>query len=378
MRRWRGNPWAVLITLCLGFFMTLLDVTIVNIAIPSMIDSLDASFDEILWVINSYVIVLAVLVITAGRLGDARGQRSMFMLGVAVFTAASLACGLAQGPAMLIAFRAVQGLGAAILMPQTSALLITTFPPEKRGAAFGVWGGVAGVATIAGPTLGGLLVTAFDWRWIFFINIPIGILTLFMAAAIIPEQVRRRRHPLDVDGVVLATVALVALTFGLVEGERFEWGRVWSFVTIPGLIGVGALLLVAFFVLQARKQDREPLVPFVLFRDRNYAVMNAVSALVGVAMVGLFLPLTIYLQSVLGYSALKTGLVMAPMSVVSMVVAPFAGRLADRVGGKVILITGLLAFAAGMGSLVLTADTESQWWYFLPSLVVAGFGVGCV
>lgn len=378
MRRWRGNPWAVLITLCLGFFMTLLDVTIVNIAIPSMIDSLDASLDEILWVVNAYVIVLAVLVITAGRLGDLRGQRTMFMLGVTVFTLASLACGLAQGPGMLIVCRAVQGLGAAILMPQTSALLITTFPPEKRGTAFGVWGAVAGVATIAGPTLGGLLVTAFDWRWIFFINIPVGVLVLVMAAGIIPETPRRRHQSLDLPGVLLASVALVLLTFGLVEGERFEWGRVWSFVTIPGLLGAGLVLLAIFFVVQARRQDREPLLPFALFKDRNYAVMNGVAALVSVAMVGLFLPLTIYLQSVLSYSALRAGLVMAPMSVVSMVVAPFAGRLADRIGGKYILMTGLTTFAIGMGSLVAVADTDSQWWYFLPSLIVGGLGLGCV
>lgn len=376
--RWRGNPWAILITLCLGFFMTLLDVTIVNIAIPSMMNELGASLDEILWVINSYVIVLAVLVITAGRLGDLRGQRAMFMLGVAVFTAASLACGLAQGPAMLIAFRAVQGLGAAILMPQTSALLITTFPPRKRGAAFGVWGAVAGVATVAGPTLGGLLVTAFDWRWIFFVNVPVGLVVLVMAWAIIPESPRRERHPLDLPGVLLASVALVCVTFGLVEGERFGWGQVWRFVSIPALLVVGCLMLAVFLVVQAKRQDREPLIPFALFRDRNYSVMNVVAGLVSIAMVGTFLPLTIYLQSVLGFTALKAGLTLAPMSVVSMVVSPFAGRLTDRIGGKYILMAGLLLFAGGISSFALVATVQSQWWNFLPSLLVAGLGLGGV
>ena len=162
MRKYRGNPWAVLLVVSLGFFMTLLDLTIVNIAIPDMITRLHASLDDILWVINAYALVLAVLLITAGRLGDLYGQRKMFVIGIVVFTAASAACGLAPNATTLIAFRGVQGLGAAILMPQTLAILTMVFPPERRGAAFGVWGAVAGVATIAGPTLGGLLVTAFD------------------------------------------------------------------------------------------------------------------------------------------------------------------------------------------------------------------------
>lgn len=378
MRRWHGNPWAILLTLCLGFFMTLLDVTIVNIAIPSMMTELGASLDEILWVINAYVIMLAVLVITAGRLGDLRGQRTMFIIGVAVFTLASLACGLSQGPAMLIACRVVQGIGAAILMPQTSALLITTFPPEKRGTAFGIWGAVAGVATVAGPTLGGLLVTVFDWRWIFFVNVPVGVVVLAMAWSIIPESARRERHRLDLPGVVLASAALVLLTFGLVEGERFGWGQVWEFVSIPALLVAGSVLLAVFLVLQALRQDREPLIPFGLFHDRNYSVMNGVAGLVAIGMVGTFLPITIYLQTVLGHTALEAGLTLAPMSVVSMFVAPFAGRFTDRVGGKFILIAGLLLYGAGVLSFAVVATDTAQWWHFLPSLLVAGLGLGCI
>ncbi|RIQ36704.1 DHA2 family efflux MFS transporter permease subunit [Jiangella rhizosphaerae] len=356
--------------------MTLLDVTIVNIAIPSMMDELGASLDEILWVINAYVIMLAVLVITAGRLGDLRGQRTMFIIGVAVFTLASLACGLSQGPAMLIACRVLQGIGAAILMPQTSALLITTFPPEKRGTAFGIWGAVAGVATVAGPTLGGLLVTVLDWRWIFFVNVPVGAVVLTMAWSIIPEAGRRERHRLDLPGVALASAALVFLTFGLVEGERFGWGQVWEFVSIPALLVTGGLLLAVFLVLQALRQDREPLIPFALFRDRNYSVMNGVAGLVAIGMVGTFLPITIYLQTVLGHTALEAGLTLAPMSVVSMFVAPAAGRFTDRVGGKYILIAGLLLYGAGILSFALVATDSAQWWHFLPSLLVAGLGLG--
>ena len=213
--------------------MTLLDLTIVNIAIPNMIDRLHASLDGVLWVLNAYALVLAVLVITAGRLGDLIGQRTMFVAGIAVFTAASAACGLAPTAGWLIAFRAVQGLGAAMLMPQTLAIVTMTFPPERRGAAFGIWGAVAGLATIAGPTLGGLLVTAFDWRWIFFVNLPIGIAVLSVTFFIIPSFPHGRRHRFDILGVGLASLALLAICYGLVEGQRYDWGTITSFITIP-------------------------------------------------------------------------------------------------------------------------------------------------
>src|ERR1051326_2618179 len=224
MRKYRGNPWAVLIVVSLGFFMTLLDLTIVNIAIPDMITQLKASLDDALWVINAYALVLSVLVITSGRLGDLFGQRRLFNIGIVIFTAASAACGLSPGPGWLIAFRAVQGLGAAVLMPQTLAILTMVFPAERRGAAFGVWGAVAGVATIAGPTLGGLLVTAFDWRWIFYVNLPIGVVVLALSAVIVPDLRTGRRHRLDIPGVILASLSLVAICYGLVEGQRYSWG----------------------------------------------------------------------------------------------------------------------------------------------------------
>ncbi len=378
MKRWRGNPWAILLTLCLGFFMTLLDVTIVNIAIPSMMSGLVASLDEILWVINAYVIMLAVLVITTGRLGDMRGQRKMFMLGIAVFTASSLACGLAPGPAALIAARVAQGVGAAILLPQTSALLITTFPPHKRGAAFGIWGAVGGAATVAGPTLGGLLVTVGDWPWIFFVNIPIGVLVFVMAWQIIPERGRRAQRSLDLPGVLLASVALVCVTFALVEGERFGWGQVWKFVSIPALLVVGVVLSAVFLLVQARRQQHEPLIPFTLFGDRNYSIMNGVAALVSIAMIGTFLPVTIYLQDVLEFSALEAGLTMAPLSGMSLLVSPFAGRLTDRIGGKFILMSGLSLFGGGITGFLLVASADATWSVFLPWLLVAGFGLGCL
>ena len=378
MRKLHGNPWAVLLVVSLGFFMTLLDLTIVNIAIPNLITKLHASLDDVLWVINAYALVLAVLVITAGRLGDLVGPRVMFSSGVAVFTAASAACGLAPSPGWLIGFRAVQGLGAAMLMPQTLTIITNTFPPERRGAAFGVWGAVAGVATVAGPTLGGLLVTAFDWRWIFFVNLPFGVLVLLITPVIIPDLRLGRRHRIDIPGVLLASAGLLAICYGLVEGQKYNWGTITGFITIPLIIGLGVVLLIAFLLVQKLTQDREPLVPFAVFRDRNYSVVNWVSGVLSVGMMGIFLPLTLYFQSVLGFSALKAGLVMAPASLVSMVVAPVAGKTTDKIGGKYILMSGLILFGAGMGWLALIAAPDSGWLSFLAPLIVAGLGMGCI
>ncbi len=376
MRKLRGNPWAVLVVVSLGFFMTLLDLTIVNIAIPDMIAKLHASLDDILWVLNAYALVLAVLVITAGRLGDIFGPRTMFVAGITVFTAASAACGFAPGAGWLIGFRAVQGLGAAMLMPQTLAIVTISFPPERRGAAFGVWGAVAGLATIAGPTLGGLLVTAFDWRWIFFVNLPIGAVVLAVTPVIVPALQPGRRHRLDLLGVALASLALLAICYGLVEGQRYDWGTVASFISIPLIIGAGVVLLAVFLLIQKLRQSGEPLIPFALFRNRNFTLMNWVSFTLSIGMLGIFLPFTIYLQSALGFSALKAGLTMAPSSLVMIVVAPFLGRATDKVGGKYILMSGLTLFAVGMGWAVLVAQVNSSWQDFLAPMIVAGLGMG--
>src|SRR6516225_6108977 len=307
----RANPWVILVVVSIGFFMTLLDLTIVNIAIPNMITKLHASLDDILWVINAYALVLAVLVITAGRLGDLVGPRVLFTAGIALFTVASVACGLSPTPGWLIAFRAVQGLGAALLMPQTLTIITNTFPPERRGAAFGVWGAVAGVATIAGPTLGGLLVTAFDWRYIFFVNLPIGVIVMVLIPLIIPDVKLGRRHRFDIPGVLLASGALLAICYGLVEGQKYNWGKIDSFLSIPLILALGVLLLIAFLLVQRMTQGREPLVPF----------------------------------------------------------APFAGRLTDKIRGKYILMSGLLLFAGRMGWLGLTATPDKAWYAFVLPLL---------
>ena len=371
MRRWHGNEWAVLITLSLGFFMTLLDLTIVTVAIPDMRRGLHASLAQTGWVINAYIIVLAVLMITAGRLGDLRGKRNLFITGVIIFTLASAAAGCSQTAAELIAARAVQGLGAALLLPQTMAVIIATFPAARRGTALGVWGGVAGLAAVAGPTIGGMLVTWLDWRWIFFVNLPVGVLTVLLACTVLPEIKTGRRQRLDPLGVVTASGALVAITYGLVEGQSDNWD-----IAIKATIGGGVVLLTLFLLVQARRQDRQPLLPFSLFRDRNYALMSGANMIVSVGLLGWALPITLYLQTVLDFSPLKAGLTMAPSALVSGFVAPFAGRFADR-GGKYLLMCGFAGYAGGMALVMASAGPASHWYDLAPGFAVAGLGVGC-
>src|SRR5712664_2018824 len=375
MAQARTNPWLVLVVLTSGFFMILLDTTIVNVAIPAMSAGLNTTLDQILWVLNAYVLTYAVLLITAGRLGDLYGQRNLFAAGLAVFTVASGLCGLAQDANQLIAARGLQGVGGAIPVPQTLAILTSLFPPDRRGAAFGIWAGVAGLATLAGPTLGGAIATYIDWRWIFFVNVPIGVAALVATFAIIPDLRPGRRHGWDIVGTFLATAGLFGLIFGLIEGERFNWGQIGStVVTIPEVIGAGVVLLVAFVIWE--RYQPEPLVPLSLFEERNFAVANWMAAAIAFGMMSLLLPIDIYLQSVRDFSALTAGLTLAPMSLTSMVVAPFAGRLADRIGGKYILMTGIFVFAIGFGSLTYVAGPDSTWITFLVPAIVAGGGMG--
>jgi len=375
MAQARTNPWLVLVVLTTGFFMILLDTTIVNVAIPAMSAGLNTTLDQILWVLNAYILVYAVLLITAGRLGDLYGQRNLFALGLFVFTVASALCGLSQTATELILARILQGVGGALLTPQTLAIIASLFPPERRGAAFGIWGAVAGLATIAGPTLGGAIITYIDWRWIFFVNVPIGIFALVATFVIIPDLRPGRSHGWDIVGVILATAGLFAVVFGLIEGQRYSWAQIGSSVfTIPEVIGAGAFLVVVFIIWE--RFQIEPLVPLSLFEDRNFAVANWIAAAISFGMLSLFLPITIYLQSVRGFTAFQAGLTLAPMSLTSMFVAPFAGRFADRIGGKYILMTGISVFAIGTGLLTYVAGPDSTWINFLVPAIIAGAGMG--
>jgi EmrB/QacA subfamily drug resistance transporter len=275
-----------------------------------------------------------------------------------------------------------------MLIPQTMAVIIATFPASRRGTAMGVWGGIAGLATIAGPTIGGLLVSGLGWRWIFFVNLPVGVVTVALAALFLPEvkpgpgrQQGQQAQRLDPLGVLLASAALVAITYGLVEGETYDWGKVWSFVSIPLIIGAGAALLAVFLLTQARRQDSDPLLPFGLFKDRDYALMSGANLVVSVGLIGMALPLTIYLQSALGFSPLKAGLTMAPAALASGVTGPFAGRLADRLArqgrARYLVASGFTLYAAGLAVIGLLAGRHTTWYDLLPGFLLAGFGTGC-
>src|SRR6266581_1634285 len=336
-------PWLALAVLALGLFMTLLDLTIVNVAIPSIVDDLRASLDQILWVLNGYSLMYAVLLITSGRLGD-------------------------------IFARGAQGFGAAILAPQGLPIMTTLFPAERRGGVFAIYGALSGLAVLLGPVLGGFIVTHFGWRWIFYVNLPIGLVTLVLAFLFVPDLRPGRRHRLDWLGVALATVGLLGVVFGLIEGQRYEWGTVRWGVTIPQIIGAGLLVLAIFLVVQWRRQDHEPLLPFAVFKDRNYTLMTLVLLAMGFAIVGVFLPLTLYYQSVLGLSAFDAGLAIAPQPLAMMLLSGVAATLAARYA-KYILIAGLTLFALGMAYIAWTAQVTSNRWSFVPGLVIAGAGM---
>ncbi|MET9296825.1 MFS transporter [Streptomyces sp. NPDC003077] len=369
----------VLLILCLGFFMTVLDVTIVNIAVPDMISDLDSSFSQVLWVLNAYTLAFASLLLLSGRLGDTLGARRLLVFGLALFTAASAACGAAQEPWQLIAARAVQGVGAACLLPQTLSLLTVLTPPERRGRAFGIWGAIAGVALVAGPTLGGLLVTGLNWRWIFFVNVPVGVVTALLALRYIPADRARHRAGLDLTGVTLSFLALFCLTFGMIEGQRYDWGTIAGPVSIPAVLAAGAVLVVAFLVAERWRADRDPLLPLDLLRRRTYGLMNLSTALLMFAFAALLLLLTLYLQSVRNMSALAAGLTMSPTPLVAVLLSPVVGHFAGLGrGGKYAMVLGLVTVCGGLLWLRAIAGTDTGSAALLPPLLVAGLGMSLV
>ena len=378
MNALRKHPMAALAVLSLGLFMTLLDLTIVNIAIPSIVDSIHATLDQVLWVLNAYSLLYAVLLITSGRLGDIYGPRNVFAAGIAIFTAASAVSGFAQDPSQLIVARAAQGLGAAILAPQGLPIMMSLFPVEKRGGVFAVYGVLAGLAVVAGPTVGGFLVSHYGWRSIFYVNIPFGVITFALAFLLIPDLRPGRKHRLDLLGVLLATAGLFSLIFALIEGQRYDWGTVTGWITIPEIAIAGVVLLAIFLIYQWRRQQAEPLLPFAVFKDRNFTLMTVVMAAMGFAILGFFLPLTIYMQSVLGLSALDAGLTIAAQPLAMIVGSSFASTMVQKVNGKWLLIPGLLLFAAGIAYIDWVAQADSGRWAFLPGLIVSGLGMGCV
>jgi EmrB/QacA subfamily drug resistance transporter len=380
------SRWAILLVLALGEFMILLDSTIVNVALPSIASGIHASLDEILWVINSYIVAFAVLLITFGRLGDMLGAKNLFIGGLAIFAGASAACGLSNDPGLLIAFRVVQGLGGAMLLPQTLALITQMFPPESRGQAVGVWGAVAGLSIVCGPVIGGVLTTYVGWRAIFFLNVPIAILAIVLAVLLVPRMRSRDRHALDAGGVVLVGAGLAALVFGLVEGQRYNWGRISSILkfdvagvhaslwSIPTILLYAAVLLVAFYFWERRQP--EPLLPLGLFGDRNFSIGSFTQGAINVGVLGVFLTGVVYFQAVLGFSAVKSGLALLPMAGAIMVSSPVGGTLVDKPNGRFVLPVGLGLFACGLAGTVLVVSASGKFIDTVVPFVLMGLGMG--
>ncbi len=370
------RPWLSLAVLCLGTFAILLDTTIVNVALPSMITGLHASLDQALWVVNAYLLVFCSLLIVASRLGDMFGPRRLFSAGLAVFAVASALCGAAQSPGQLIAARVLQGIGAAALTPQAMVIIQAVFPRERMGAAFGVFSSMVGLAAVSGPVLGGVLTTYLGWRWVFYVNLPIAAAGIALAYAYVPEIRTGRRPRLDWFGLLLASAGLAAVSYGLIEGQRYDWGTVVLGVSIPEIIGAGVVILAGFRFWEQR--HREPLVPPGLFRSRTFAIMVTLNLAVQFALQSMLLVNAINLQSVLGFTAVHAGLTGLPLTVALTAVAPFAGRLTDRLGGKYVLMAGLAVYALGIAGVAAVSSTHATSLTFAPVLLAAGLGMGAI
>ncbi|WP_202638781.1 DHA2 family efflux MFS transporter permease subunit [Bailinhaonella thermotolerans] len=369
------RPWLVLGVYCAGFFTALLDGTIVNIAVPALIGGLGATYDQVLWVLDAYLLVFTVLLITAGRLGDVFGHRRLFLTGVTLFTAASALCGLAGSGGWLLAARVLQAVGAALLFPQVISTILTVFPGPVRGRAFGVFGAIAGLAPVAGPIAGGLILDHLGWRWIFLINVPIGVVTIALALIHAPAGRPAAGQGLDLTGVALATAGLTAVVFGLIEGERHDWGTIAGPISIGSVLVAGVALL-ALFGLWERRRGGRALIPPALFAARDFALGNGVGFAFHAGMMAIPLVVVLYLQTARGHGPLETGLTLLPGAALTALGSAWSGRLSDRYGGAPILAAGLATLAAGLVVLVLTAGPRGGAWSALPGLIVIGIGNG--
>lgn len=369
------SPWSILPPLCLGFFMIMLDTTIVNVAVPTLMKDLDADVTSVGWVNSAYLLTFAVLLLVTGRLGDKFGPRPVFICGLVVFSAASALCGLAGTVEMLIIARAMQGVGGALMTPQTMSMITRVFPPTKRGAAMGVWGAVAGVATITGPVLGGVLIPV-GWEWIFYVNVPIGVVALVFALRNLPILPRSNRT-FDGLGVLLSVVGMFLFVFGLQEGSSYDWGTIRGPVTVWGVIATGFVILVAFGVWQWHRGD-DALMPLKLFHSRNFSLANVGGAAVTFAMTGIFFPFTIFLQVSLGMTPLHSALVGLGGSLLSGVVAPFAGQLSDKVPGKWIVAAGFAILVGVVWALAQLAAPDVEVWKLVVTMCFFGIGTGCL
>jgi EmrB/QacA subfamily drug resistance transporter len=349
--------------------MILVDATIVSIATPAIMAAFGAGVDAVVWVTSAYLLAFAVPLLVTGRLGDRFGPRRCYLVGLAVFTLASLWCGLTGSIGGLVLARVVQGFGASVMSPQTMTVITRTFPADQRGRAMSLWGAAAGVAVLVGPILGGLLVDGLGWEWIFFVNVPVGVVGLVLAARLVPV-LSTSVHRFDLLGVALSAAGMFLLVFGIQEGQAFAWGAAaWV------LIGAGLVVLALFVAWQLRNRA-EPLISPALFRDRNFSLANIAITTVGFAVTAQAFPITLYAQGVRGLSPTGAALLLAPSAIVSTLLAPYVGRLTDRAHPRWIAAVGLVSFATGLLWLAGVMRPDAPIWLLLLPIAVMGVGSG--
>ena len=368
----QARPWAALWTLMIGFFMIMVDSTIMSVATPAIMDSFGIGVSVAAWVTSAYLLAYAVPLLVTGRLGDRYGTKNMYLAGLVVFTLASLACGLAGDFNTLVAARVVQGFGAALIAPQTMAIITRIFPAERRGPAMAMWGTIGGLGGLVGPQLGGLIVGAGSWSWIFFVNVPIGIIGFALALRFVPS-LPTSAHRFDILGVILSGAGMFCLVFGVQEGNRYSWGTITGWLSVPLLIAAGLALLAGFVAWQAVNKS-EPLIPLQLFKQRNFSLASIAMATMGFAITCIALPLMLYAQNARGFTPTESALLLLPLALVMTVAAPVIGRLIGRCSARALAATG---FACTLGSLfwlgaILRPDTP-VWQLEIP---IALIGLG--
>jgi len=372
IKRWNPkNPWNALWTMMIGFFMIMIDSTIVAIANPTIMTDLGIGYDAVLWVTSSYLLGYAVVLLVAGRLGDRFGPKNLYLIGLVVFTVASLWCGLSGSAAMLIAARVVQGVGAGVLTPQTLSTITRIFPSQRRGVAMSVWGATAGVASLVGPLAGGVLVDSLGWDWIFFVNIPIGIVGLALAVWLVPE-LPTQAHRFDLFGVGLSGAGVFGIVFGLQQGQSAHWAP-WIWAVI--VAGVGSM---ATFVYWQSVNTREPLIPLHIFGDRNFGLCNVGVAIIAFTTTAMILPMTFYAQAVCGLSPTRSALLIAPLAIANGVLAPFVGMIIDRVPPLPVLGFGFSVLAIGLTWLSFEMTPGTPIWRLVLAFGVVGVGMAFV
>ena len=368
------SPWPALWALVIGFFMILVDSTIVSVATPSLMSAFGADINEVLWVTSAYLLAYAVPLLVTGRLGDRFGPKRVYLTGLTVFTIASLWCGMTgeldQGIGALIAARVLQGLGASMMTPQTMAVITRTFPAQRRGSAMALWGATAGVATLAGPLLGGILVDTLGWEWIFFVNVPVGVVGFVLALRLVP-RLETHARTVDLVGVALSAVGLFCFVFGLQEAQAYGWGTIWGPVSVPLLLGVGVALLGIFVWWQSRTR-RDPLVPLSLFSDRNFSLANVAITTMGFAVTAMIFPFMIWAQDARGMTPTQAALLLAPQSILAFVIAPLAGKLTDQLHPRLLAGAGTALFSGSLVWLAVVMGPQTPVWQVLVGSTLMG------